>query len=162
MHANARTLHRFYDAFGQRDAAAMARCYAPDAQFNDPVFDLQGAAIGAMWHMLCSQAQSLRIEATGIDADERTGRAHWQAWYPFSATGRAVHNEIDAAFEFRNGLIVRHRDRFDFWRWSRQALGLPGLALGWTPLLRRQVRARAARSLSAFEQRGASRGDRAE
>lgn len=161
MHANARTLHGFYDAFGQRDAAAMARCYAPDAHFSDPVFDLRGAAIGAMWQMLCSQAKSLRIEAAGIEADEQTGRAHWQAWYPFSATGREVHNEIDASFEFRDGLIVRHHDRFDLWRWSRQALGVPGLLLGWTPLLQRQVRARAARSLAAFEQRRAAPGDRA-
>jgi hypothetical protein len=36
-------------------------------------------------------------------------------------------------------LIVEHVDRFNFWRWSRQALGLPGLVLGWTPVLRKKV-----------------------
>ena len=52
-----------------------------------------------------------------------------------------VHNVIDAAFEFDgNGLIVRHRDRFAFWSWSRQALGAVGWLLGWTPLLRAKVR----------------------
>jgi len=39
---------------------------------------------------------------------------------------------------------------FDFWAWSRQALGLPGWLLGWTPWLRRKVRATAARNLAKF------------
>ena len=72
------------------------------------------------------------------------------ARYTFSATGRKVLNRIDASFEFRDGLIVRHIDRFDFWRWSRQALGTPGLLLGWTGFLRGKVRAKAAASLAAF------------
>jgi len=61
-----------------------------------------------------------------------------------------VHNIIDAQFTFRDGLIASHRDRFDFWSWSRQALGAPGLLLGWTPALRRKVQARAAANLKAF------------
>ena len=60
-------------------------------------------------------------------------------------------NRIDAEFEFDSaGLIKRHRDRFDFWAWSRQALGLPGWLLGWTPWLRNKVRATAARNLAKF------------
>ena len=47
-------------------------------------------------------------------------------------------------------MIRRHRDRFDFYRWSRQALGLPGLLLGWTPMLRKGIRAKAAQNLAAY------------
>ena len=55
------------------------------------------------------------------------------------------------AMEFGpDGLITRHRDRFDFWRWSRQALGPAGWLLGWTPLLRAKVRATAAGNLDRF------------
>jgi hypothetical protein len=62
-----------------------------------------------------------------------------------------VNNSIDAQFEFgSDGRIVRHRDRFDFWRWSRQALGTPGLLLGWSPMLRNQVRERAGGNLRRF------------
>ena len=39
-----------------------------------------------------------------------TGRAHWEADYTFSSTGRKVHNVIDATFEFEGGLIRAHRD----------------------------------------------------
>ncbi|MGH6638900.1 MAG: hypothetical protein ACREBY_09910, partial [Polaromonas sp.] len=54
-------------------------------------------------------------------------------------------------FEFNaQGLISRHRDRFDFWAWSRQALGTPGVLLGWTPFLRRKVRAQAAENLQKY------------
>ena len=157
MHPNATLIDRFYAAFARRDAEAMAACYHPEVHFSDEVFDLHGPAAGDMWRMLCANGRDLRVEASGIEADERTGRAHWDARYTFSATGRAVLNRIDARFEFRDGLIVRHVDRFDFWAWSRQALGAPGWLLGWTPLLRANVRARAARSLAAFQKgRGAT------
>ena len=62
-----------------------------------------------------------------------------------------VLNRIDARFVFdEKGLIVRHRDTFDFWAWSRQALGMPGLLLGWTPMLQHKVRAQAAANLARF------------
>lgn len=147
------TIERFYAAFARLDHAAMQVCYAADARFDDEAFSLQGReAIGAMWRMLCTATQAKgmahwRLEASAITANS----AHWEAHYLFSATGRLVHNSIDAEFEFDGqGLIRCHRDRFDFWRWARQALGAPGLLLGWTPLLRNQVRARAARQLQQF------------
>ena len=58
----------------------------------------------------------------------------------FSATGRWVHHVNEAVFEFNTqGLITRHQDRFNFWRWSRLALGTPGLLLGRTPVLEQKV-----------------------
>ena len=147
------TVERLYAAFAALDASAMRACYASDATFDDEVFSLRGRdEIGAMWGMLCEAVKAKgrdvwRIDVTGITDT----RAHWEPTYRFSATGRTVHNVIDAEFEFDGaGLIRRHRDRFDFWRWSRQALGLPGLLLGWTPLLRNKVRAQAANNLARF------------
>ena len=62
-----------------------------------------------------------------------------------------VHNVIDGYFTFDpQGLIATHRDRFDFWAWSRQALGLSGTLLGWTPMLRNKVRTQAAAGLASF------------
>ena len=90
------------------------------------------------------------LQFSDVSADGAQGRAHWEARYRFSATGRMVHNIIDAQFSFRDGLIASHRDRFDFWSWSRQALGAPGWLLGWSPALRRKVQARAAANLKAF------------
>lgn len=151
MHPNETLIRKFYEAFARLDGDAMASCYAPDVRFSDPVFpDLQGPRAGGMWKMLTARAKDLKLETSGFRADDRTGEAHWEAWYTFSATGRAVHNIIDARFEFRDGLIVRHVDTFDFWRWSRQALGLPGVLLGWSPMLRNKVRAQAAKGLDLF------------
>src|SRR5262245_12220938 len=119
MHPNEQLLHDFYAAFARRDGAAMAAFYAPDATFSDPVFvDLKGAEVGAMWTMLCLRGTDLRVEASGIAADDAGGKAHWEAWYTFSKTGRAVHNVIDATFTFRDGRIATHRDRFDLWKWT--------------------------------------------
>lgn len=159
MQANAQLIERFYAAFGQRDWAGMAACYHPEVHFSDEVFDLHGADAGLMWRMLCTNGRDLVIEASGIAADERAGQAHWDARYTFGASGRKVLNRIDARFEFRDGLIVRHVDRFPFWTWARQALGAPGLLLGWSGFLRRRVRSGAAKNLAAFKARaGAARG----
>jgi ketosteroid isomerase-like protein len=151
MSTHAQLIERFYAAFAQRDWAGMAACYHPDVHFTDEVFDLRGTDAGMMWRMLCTNGRDLTIATSGIAADEARGRAHWEARYTFSATGRKVLNRIDAAFEFRDGLIVRHVDRFDFWRWSRQALGLPGWLLGWSGVLRAKVQARAAKGLADFK-----------
>ena len=147
------TIERFYAAFAQLDAHTMQGCYASGAQFDDEAFSLQGApAIGSMWRMLCTATKAKGMAHWRLQVSDITDQsAHWEARYLFSATGRLVHNKIDATFEFDNqGLITRHRDRFDFWAWSRQALGTPGLLLGWSPWLRAQVRAKAAANLQAF------------
>lgn len=103
-----------------------------------------------MWRMLCARATDLKIEFRDFDADDASGRVHWEAWYTFSATGRRVHNSVEARFEFRDGLIVRHRDSFDFWDWSSQALGLKGRLLGWSSAVRNRVRSQAAQRLDAY------------
>lgn len=158
MHPNAQLIERFYAAFARRDWAGMAACYHPEVHFSDEAFDLHGADAGMMWRMLLTNGKDLTLEYSGIEADDRTGRAHWDARYTFSATGRKVLNRIDASFEFRDGLIVRHVDRFDFWTWSRQALGTPGLLLGWSGFLKSKVRAKAAAGLAAFKQKVATGG----
>ena len=153
---NTALVERFYAAFAALDGAAMQACYREDASFTDPVFTLQGRAqIGGMWRMLCSATREKgrdvwKLDLGDFSADALSGRAHWEAHYRFSATGKLVHNIVDAQFVFRDGLIERHADHFDFWRWSRQALGVSGTLLGWSPWLRNQVRARAAGNLAAF------------
>ena len=147
------TVERLYAAFARLDAETMAACYATDATFDDEAFSLKGRAqIGAMWAMLCDTVKANGRDVWQLQVSQITDRsAHWEPTYNFSATGRIVHNIIDAEFEFDGaGLIARHRDRFDFWRWTRQALGAPGWLLGWTPMLRAKVRAQAAKSLHRF------------
>jgi hypothetical protein len=106
--------------------------------------------------MLCDATKAKgadvwRLSWRDVQADATTGSAHWDAHYRFSATGRLVDNSIDARFTFTpDGLIATHRDSFPFWTWSRQALGTPGLLLGWTPMLRNKVRATAAANLANF------------
>lgn len=151
------TVERFYAAFARLDADTMQACYAPDAVFDDEVFSLRGREqIGGMWRMLCTATKAQGRAHWKLDVSDITERsAHWDAHYLFSATGRQVLNRIDAEFEFdAQGLVTRHRDRFDFRAWSRQALGLPGWLLGWTPFLRHQVRKQAARSLRRFLSKG--------
>jgi ketosteroid isomerase-like protein len=149
--ANVGLIERFYSAFARRDVDAMLSCYRPDVAFDDPVFGaLSGAQVRAMWRMLNARATNLEITFGAVAATEREGSAQWEARYIYSATGRPVHNRISAAFEFRDGLIARHVDRFSLWRWAAMALGGTGALLGWFPPMRSAIRARAAKGLAAY------------
>jgi len=151
MHPNEQLIEAFYTAFKNSDAAAMAACYHPDVEFSDPVFPaLKGRQARGMWALLCQRKADPNdrwFEA--VRADDRRGSAHWEARYKFPANGRPVHNRIDAEFEFEDGKIRRHTDSFDFWAWSRQAMGPVGLLLGWGPL-KGPVRKRLAAALEQF------------
>ena len=150
-HFNAALIARFYAAFSRREPAGMAACYHRDSTFSDPVFpDLDHAATVAMWTMLCERGKDLMVVVSDIEADADRGRAHWDATYTYTVTGRRVLNRIDASFTFRDGLILRHEDRFDLYRWMRQALGLKGVLLGWLPSVQGAVRAQAAKALAAY------------
>ena len=149
--ANAALINRFYEAFARRDHETMASCYTADATFSDAVFrDLRGDEVTAMWRMLCVRGTDLTLTHSGVAADGKHGSAHWDADYTFSATGRPVHNSIDASFTFRDGLIAEHVDSFDLWKWTRQALGPVGVLLGWSPPVQGKVRAQAREALDEF------------
>ena len=129
----------------------MKACYHDDVLFNDAAFaNPKGKQAKAMWHMLCENARDFSLEFDQVKANDTIGSCHWEARYKFSKTGRSVHNKIDASFEFKDGLIYRHIDTFDFWRWSRMALGTPGILLGWSGFLQNKVRSTAMHGLKKF------------
>ena len=157
MHPNTETLTRFYAAFAELDADTMAACYAEDATFDDPAFSLQGQReISGMWHMLCAATlaknrEDWRLEFRDVRADDSSGHVHWEAHYRFSVSNRPVHNVIEADFTFTpQRLIASHTDQFDFWRWSRQALGYGGWVLGWAPFFQKQVRVQTRAALANY------------
>lgn len=148
---NDELIQRFYAAFDRHDGDDMAACYAPDAHFSDPVFqDLRDREPGAMWRMLTGGSDDLTVELLEHDADGDSGSARWLAHYTFTQTGRHVDNDVRASFRFRDGLIVEHRDDFDFYGWTRQALGTSGLLLGWSPIVQGKVRRGARERLDEF------------
>jgi ketosteroid isomerase-like protein len=156
-HPNADLIERFYAALGAKDGVAMAACYAANATFEDPAFgQLDAKEAGAMWRMLTSRAGDLTVEVSEIQADGDTGSARWIAHYTFTQTGRKVVNDVRASFRFADGRIAEHRDRFDWWRWARQALGPPGVLLGWNPLFHNAVRNKARSTLAEFREREVS------
>ena len=151
MHPHEKLIRDFYDAFNARDYVSMQESYHAKATFYDPVFqDLDSEQVKSMWQMLLTSSKDLSIKASEIVAGDLKGSCRWDAWYTFSRTGRKVHNIIHANFRFENGKIIEHRDHFNLWRWSAQALGTSGLLLGWTPLVRSKVRTTAQTALRKY------------
>ncbi|MCB0765135.1 MAG: nuclear transport factor 2 family protein [Flavobacteriales bacterium] len=142
------TIERFYSAFQHRDWATMGSLYHDEAHFSDPVFpDLDAQKARAMWRMLLTSGTDLRISYAVLEENAATATVRWEAWYTFSRTGRPVHNIVTSTFALKDGRIARQEDRFDLWRWARQALGPMGFLLGWSPLVRNKVRTTAATAL---------------
>lgn len=130
----------------------MQQCYAGDATFTDAAFKtLDATQVKAMWEMLCkSSSADFKVEYRILSAKDDSVTAEWTAWYTFSATGNKVVNRIKASFALRDGLIVTHVDYFDFYKWARQALGIPGLLLGWLPSFKTKVQNTAIGKLEKF------------
>jgi len=124
---------RFYRALVQGNPEDMVQCYHDDITFQDPAFGvLHGDDAKNMWRLLVSPAVTASFSNVTSDS------ADWTAAYVFKKTGRKVVNRISATFEFKDGKIIKHTDRFNFWRWTAQALGWPGVLLGWTPYMKRR------------------------
>ena len=156
---NFELIEKFYSAFQNKDYKSMQACYHAEATFSDAAFtDLSAYEVKAMWQMLLTSGSDLKLEYSNVQANDNKGSCHWEAWYTFSASGRKVHNIIDADFEFKDGKIFRHRDHFNFWRWSRMALGTSGLLLGWTPFLKNKVQSTAKARLQKFMEKQAEGG----
>jgi hypothetical protein len=148
---NEEIIHKFYSAFQKLDYQTMAQCYHPDAKFYDPAFrELDSEEVKAMWKMLCQSATEFSLTYKNVKADDLQGSCDWKANYYFSATKRNVVNQIHASFRFKDGKFIDHRDHFSLWKWSRQALGIPGGLLGWFPPFQYQIHRKAKDRLERF------------
>ena len=147
------TIEKFYRSFKNLDAEGMAKCYHDNVVFEDPAFGvLKGEEARNMWRMLVStpKSKNFKIEVSKITFKNDKGSATWQAWYSFGKKGRKVHNVIYANFEFEEGKIIRHMDQFNLYKWAKQALGLQGRFLGWTPIFKKKLNAQTNKKLTEF------------
>ena len=154
MTPNEALITKFYTAFANSDAKTKAECYHPKVHFIDPAFGLlKEEQVSKMWHMLLSKSKgNIKIEFSNVKADDFAGSAKWVATYNFSKTNRKVINKITAEFVFQDGLIIKHTDNFDVWKWSKQAFGTTGLLLGWTGFFHKKIQEQALLSLKKFEE----------
>lgn len=154
MNANEALITKFYSAFANADAKTMSECYHPKVHFIDPAFGLlKEDQVSKMWEMLLLKSKgNLKIEFSNVKADDSTGSASWTATYNFSKTNRKVINKIIAEFVFQDGLIIKHTDSFDVWKWSKQAFGTTGYLLGWTGFFQKKVQKQALLSLQKFQE----------
>jgi hypothetical protein len=144
---------RFYDAFSVADHHTMGLMYAPTATFSDPVFPmLSGPEAALMWEMLLTRSKDFSV-SYNVREDDSRAEVVWVARYRFGRKSRQVENRVRTEMTFQAGRIVRQVDRFNFWLWSRQALGLPGWLLGWTPVVQKKVQTDAQQQLILFAER---------
>jgi limonene-1,2-epoxide hydrolase len=135
-------IEEFYSAFSIQDGEAMTRHYHENVVFEDPAFGkLEGKRASAMWKMLCEsqKGKDFKVRVSEIQSDGKMGSAKWEADYTFSKTGRKVHNVIYAQFDFDGDKIMNHRDSFNLHKWSKQAFGMTGFLLGWTPAFKNKL-----------------------
>jgi hypothetical protein len=153
MTENEKTITKFYEAFANGDASKMRKCYHPNIEFRDPIFgSLKGNDVCQMWEMLIARSNAnIKIKLSNVKSNDYHGVALWVATYNFSKNKRAVVNSIRAEFFFQDGLIRRHTDDFDIYRWSKQALGLTGYLFGWTGFMQNKIHTNALSLLKKYQ-----------
>lgn len=136
-------IETFYHSFAAGNAEEMTACYHENITFEDPAFgELKGEKAKAMWTMLLSKSDAApNILFKNVSANDKTGSATWIATYKYGKQKRNVTNHVTAEFEFLDDKIIRHKDNFDLWKWSQQALGLSGYLLGWSGFMRNKIQA---------------------
>ncbi|SRR6056297_1130057 len=151
-------IEEFYEAFSNLDAENMVKHYHSDVVFWDPAFgELRAERVKNMWRMLChsQKGKGFKVKYQVIGFDTEKANAQWEAFYTFSPTGRKVHNKISASFVIKNGLIIEHKDEFNLYKWSKQAMGIKGYLLGHTSFFRNKLRQKTNLMLSKFEEKQA-------
>lgn len=158
MHSPEETIaHDFYSAFKQKDASGMIDCYHQDLQFEDPAFGkLSYDQTCGMWTMLCESAKDLSIEFSILKVEDHYVETKWIAEYTFSKTGRFVHNEIIAHMTFKDGKIIEHIDKFDLYKWAKQAMGVQGWLIGATPFFKKKLQQQTGYQLAKYMQKMSS------
>lgn len=158
-----RALERFFDALRRCDKAALRDCCSPGLRFDDPLISITGRDDRLDWCTLLwtpcdGDGQRIwHLELDDVHTRGPLGTARWNLRYRYTPTGRLIELAVTSQFTFDpDGSITAQRDSFDFWRWSRQAHGLLGLLLGWTPLLWDQARDQARVSLEDHQRRWAA------
>lgn len=134
-------IEKFYTSFSNGNSKEMIACYHDRVIFEDPVFGrLKGERVFEMWNMLLSnKSNDTTITFNNVEIVENTGRANWIATYKYGPKKRPVINNVSAYFEFKQGKIIKHVDSFDVWKWTRQALGISGYIMGWTPMMMKKI-----------------------
>ncbi len=160
MQSNADVIAKFYTAFQKLDYQTMNSCYSDDIVFNDPAFGLlEGEEAKAMWEMLCKNAKEFSLTFSNIQLlDDEYATCNWVATYKFSKTGRRVINNIKAYMKLKDGKIIEHSDAFKLSKWAAQALGLPGVLLGWTNFMKRKIQKNVRKNLDDFINKKAAAG----
>ena len=153
MNKNELTITKLYQSFRDFDPDGMASCYHQDIRFEDPAFGvLQGVDVMHMWRMLIHRAKpNIQITCADVQADTQNGRAHWEAIYPFSMTGKTVHNKIDATFEFQDNKIIKHTDQFDLHKWAAMAFGWKGKLFGGMGFFQNKIKSTARAGLEKWK-----------
>lgn len=149
-------IHKFYTAFSEKDAEKMADCYHSDVIFSDPAFGvLKGEQVSNMWRMLCYSQKDKEFKVTykNVQSSGNIVMADWEAFYEFGPTGRKVHNKIHAQFELKEGLIIKHTDKFNLHAWASQALGFKGWIVGGTSFFRKKLNRQTHKTLNQFERK---------
>lgn len=138
---NKQVIENFYNALNEGNIQEMMKQYHSDVIFEDPGFGkLDYYQVVKMWEMLISKrSQSFKLIYKNVEAHENVGSVNWIVTYHYSATQRKVVNNIMAQFKFCDGKIIEHKDSFNLWKWTRQALGISGYLLGWTAFMRKKL-----------------------
>ncbi|KIM24981.1 hypothetical protein M408DRAFT_331453 [Serendipita vermifera MAFF 305830] len=143
-HSGQELVERYLAAYKAGDLQAMEACMDPEFTFSDPAFPhLDTKHAKGMFAMFINNRDTNKMEVEYTDIKKGTNDLTYTATYTvkYLFAGRPVTNVIRPTFTISptTNLLLTQVDDFPFYPWARQALGLPGLLLGWSGYLQGKV-----------------------
>lgn len=123
--------------------------YHPKAEYMDELFSLKYREILALWYSCMLPEMKLEVKVKSIEQFKDVVVTKWTISYTISSINRRITLDEIGRFEFEDGLIIRHTDKYSFHSWCTQALGVAGMLASWSKWLRSKVRNQAYSSISA-------------
>ncbi|KAH8923203.1 hypothetical protein BT69DRAFT_1262631 [Atractiella rhizophila] len=149
-----KTIEKYQSSHASLDWEGMSSCLSPTYTFSDPAFpDLDERMSKGMWCMFLENRETNKMVVKCGPAT-KTGENTWEYDYSvdYVLNSRPILNHMHATLTLSpsTNLITKQVDHFDFYAWARQALGVSGYLLGWTEMVKGQVRTRAKGRLEGF------------
>jgi ketosteroid isomerase-like protein len=159
--SNREVAEKFFDAYRRHRAEEMHECLDPRVKFEDLAFeDITGPEVFAMWQWFC-ETSDRRKEPVAVPRfailreDGSTVLLRYGVQYTLrdGVHARPVDYDIDAELTFRDGKIVKQRDRPAISRFAlaTKLVGLPRCLLAITPFFWKKLREQSLARLREFQ-----------
>ncbi len=126
LHPIRSLLMNFRDVLVSSNLEALLDCYHVDIHFINPLFDLHGQDVHALWRMRWSAAYNFKASQKDdrVSVNEKGASTDWEAEYSPASMQGCVLLTMRSTFRIAEDKIIEQQDWFNMQQWIDMAYGI--------------------------------------